>query len=619
VSAGPYADAFRRYRELGWRGTLPIGLDVGDDGVSDWRPGRKKRPPAGYTGAAGLFPDDELAARWARDERGACNIGLRLPDDLLGLDVDQYGDKRGLDRLREFRRVHGLGRLGLLDTVRSSARPAPSGIYLFRVPAGCRWVGEACPDVEVVQHAHRYAVVWPSVHPTGAGYAWWNGAAIDPPSIADERFRPLPGDWCGKLVAPSEIPADNPPAVEHRETYWSAAVDHTCRRALDALDGPGSAHEATRSSVMVLCRLESDGEPGATAALDRLAERFTATVTDRARAGDVRTAHEAAAEWRRMVEGGRERARTTERPRSVVTGPARPAAGAVATSAGEDGRLPDTFWTARAELDRIRRAAFARGRAPDAVLHVVLARLAAAVPWTLRLPGKIGSHKPLCYFGNIIGPPGAGKGDALAIAAELVPLPPWVLDVPPGSGEGLAELLYGEVNEIDPDTGKSHKVRRIVRHNAFLPLDEGRVLADVGARKGSTLVPALCSIWTGNAIGQGNADAQRYRNVPAGTYTYGLVCLFQTTTIGPLFAEIGAGLPQRFGWAHALDPAIPAPDDRPDWPGPLDWTPPPVITNGEHVLALDAGVVAEVARADHERATGAVALDPSTRTSGCTG
>jgi hypothetical protein len=77
VSAGPYADAFRRYRELGWRGTLPIGLDVGDDGVSDWRPGRKKRPPAGYHRCGRAVP--RRRARGPVGARRARRVQHRAP------------------------------------------------------------------------------------------------------------------------------------------------------------------------------------------------------------------------------------------------------------------------------------------------------------------------------------------------------------------------------------------------------------------------------------------------------------------------------------------------------------------------------------------------------------
>jgi hypothetical protein len=188
-TAGPYRDAAQQYRDLGWQGVLPVGLEVDDAGVSRWLPRRKSGPPAGYTGYDGGWPDNRQVGQWVR-RRGHCNIGLRVPDGLLGIDVDQYGQKRGLDNLVAYQRERGLPDLSLSDTIRSSARPWPSGIYWFRVPAGRRWRSEVCPGVEIVQYGHRYAVVWPSIHPEGMPYRWWCGdEEIAPPAYDDPRFR----------------------------------------------------------------------------------------------------------------------------------------------------------------------------------------------------------------------------------------------------------------------------------------------------------------------------------------------------------------------------------------------------------------------------------------------
>lgn len=179
--------------------------------------------------------------------------------------------------------------------------------------------------------------------------------------------------------------------------------------------------------------------------------------------------------------------------------------------------------------------------------------------------------------------------------------------MPPGSGEGLAELLYDDVDEIDPDSGKSRKVRKLVHHNVFLPLDEGRILGDLGDRKGSTLVPTLCAVWTGGPLGQANANRDRFRPVPRNGYVYGLVVVTQTSNAGAILDAAGTGLPQRFGWALATDPTVP--DDRPDWPGPLDWSPPPEISGGQ-LVGIAPEVAAEITAADLARVRGEVVADP---------
>jgi len=107
---GPYATAVQRYRDLGWQGALPVGLHK-ENGVSRWLPRRKSTVPTGYTGHDGRWPDDNVIRQWVK-LAGHCNIGLRFPDGVVGLDIDQYGTKRGLDNLRGFKDAHNLGGCG---------------------------------------------------------------------------------------------------------------------------------------------------------------------------------------------------------------------------------------------------------------------------------------------------------------------------------------------------------------------------------------------------------------------------------------------------------------------------------------------------------------------------
>jgi putative DNA primase/helicase len=318
VSDGPYSEAASLYRDLGWQGVIPIGLEVDDAGTSRWLPRRKSNPPAGYTGYAGAWPDNRQVGQWVR-RRGHCNIGLRLPDGFLGIDVDQYGDKRGLDQLLAYGRERDLVHLPLSDTVRSTSRgPGPSAISWLRVPEGRRWHDQPVPGVEVIQCGHRYAVVWPSVHPSGAVYQWLHqGETIDPPSPDDARFLWLPDDWVDDLTVPEPEAADHAPADEHREDDWSDDVRDLLERAADALWTAGaSAHGEARKYAMRLLRMEQEGHAGATAALDELEEVFVTVVTDPRRGGDTRTERVARDEWGRMAgAGAREKVRTTKDPK----------------------------------------------------------------------------------------------------------------------------------------------------------------------------------------------------------------------------------------------------------------------------------------------------------------
>ena len=59
--------------------------------------------------------------------------------------------------------------------------------------------------------------------------------------------------------------------------------------------------------------------------------------------------------------------------------------------------LPSAFWIARPSLAHVRQAAHSRHRSADAVLHVVLARVAAMIE-PARIDTGVGSPASLNYF-----------------------------------------------------------------------------------------------------------------------------------------------------------------------------------------------------------------------------
>lgn len=168
----PFGHAAQLYRAAGWRGTLPLPY------------GRKTPPPDGFTGAAGAWPSEADVHAWIEDDRPR-NIALRLPPGVIGLDIDAYDGRPGAETLAALERK--LGRLP--PTWRSSSRDDDphSGIRFYRVPEGVTgmWAG---PGIDVIRYAHRYAVVWPSVHPSGRVYRWYrpDGTVAAP----GEMFRP---------------------------------------------------------------------------------------------------------------------------------------------------------------------------------------------------------------------------------------------------------------------------------------------------------------------------------------------------------------------------------------------------------------------------------------------
>jgi hypothetical protein len=96
--ASPYTAAARDYLEAGWS---PIPL-----------PYKEKDPPpnkpVSFTGADGAYVTEEQLRAWlkpkARCSAGNLsyppgNIALRLPRNVIGVDVDAYGTKRGAETL----------------------------------------------------------------------------------------------------------------------------------------------------------------------------------------------------------------------------------------------------------------------------------------------------------------------------------------------------------------------------------------------------------------------------------------------------------------------------------------------------------------------------------------
>lgn len=158
--------------------------------------GKKHPPPEGVTGRDGKAISPAACGEIAR--RTPCaNIAIRLAESVVGVDVDHYGKKRGGDTLAAREAEWG----SLPPTWWSSAREAPSGIRLFLVPHGTRFVSAVGEHVETVQHTHRYVVTAPSWNPkAGTRYEWHDpsGEVGSCPEIDD--LTPLPWSWLTGLV-----------------------------------------------------------------------------------------------------------------------------------------------------------------------------------------------------------------------------------------------------------------------------------------------------------------------------------------------------------------------------------------------------------------------------------
>lgn len=270
--------------------------------------------------------------------------------------------------------------------------------------------------------------------------------------------------------------------------------------------------------------------------------------------------------------------------------------------------LPDEFWDARERLSEIRLKAWGQIAGADSVLAVVLTRIAAAVPPGLCLPATVGTEVSLGMYTALVGVVGAGKGSANGVAKKLIPdLGPAVVDErSPGSGEGLVELYLAR-ERVKGETGAARYTYRQVNTGAYLYLDEGATLSELGARKGATILPTIRSAWTGAPIGASNASSQTTRHLPGLSYSLGLVLGIQPKVTRDLMSGANAGTPQRFLWVSTLDPSMPD-DPQPD-PEPIRWEPPVLRGDGLEPMVLPTSIVKYIRAKEVAKKRGEIVLN----------
>jgi P4 family phage/plasmid primase-like protien len=306
VHRNPFAAA-PAYREKGWEGTVPVAYEG------------KTLLVKSFTGRQGKWPTDEqVARRIAKGEANGGkleNIALRLPAGIVGVDVDDYGEKKGAQSLRELEAEYG----ELPETARSSARgfDGAGGIRLFRLPAehaGAELAGAPADGIEIIQFHHRYAIVWPSVHPkTKTRYEWESGEIPElRGSGGSGDLAELPVAWVTSLRSVTTGARKNEGVSEAGEddvkAYFEAIRDGSgqmCRaveRMADRLtEGAsrerGNAHDAVNRDILALIEMGYQGHRGVASALGKGRRIFVETASDRS------TKAELTAEWRRMAAG----------------------------------------------------------------------------------------------------------------------------------------------------------------------------------------------------------------------------------------------------------------------------------------------------------------------------
>lgn len=577
-------DAANTWLAQGWH---PIPL-AGADGKA---PARR-----GMTGHEGRdLTKGKLAKAFTSTTRVQVDmLGLRMPEGVLGLDLDNYNGKQGTQSLQALCNILKVQLPGAPST---SGRTDGSEIRFYRVPPGLNWVSDALADqgggVDLIHRGYRHAKVWPSVHhSTGMVYGRtdiYPGEIATTDDDGEPWLLPVPDelpDLPGPLVAAlvGRKGADEREGIEWtnehgRDEEWAPAVD---RAWLRWANRGGDRYGAMVPVCAALVRLDSLGQAGATAALERLADEYVNSV------GDERDGW---AEWHRAVDGAIAKVASTKSTAQgqvdlverILVKPLIAQGGSVGTSSkdvmhttepGVGINLPAEFWEARPLLGQIRQAAWSRRRSPDAVLGTVLARVSALVPPSFGIPGIVGAPSTMSTFVALVGPSGAGKSSAVHLARDLVQTPTSVIgrviEHGLGSGEGLIELYMGDVETGEPGkNGRPETERQQKYQGAIVTLDEGQAMASMGGRNGSTMLSTLRTMWTGASVGQANAQRETRRKLNGGSYALGLVVGIQPSLAADLLSDIAAGTPQRFLWMSTADPLTP--DERPVWPGHLKY------------------------------------------------
>jgi len=566
------------------------------------KPGKKYPPIQAWQDAA----TDDLVqvAQWLAETN--CGIGWAMglqPNGkyLFCLDID--GDL-GADSLGQLILEHGS-----TDTFTATCQQQTGSggwHYIFESEFEVRnSASQFAPGIDIRGEGGQI-VVGPTIHPNGQAYRWVKGPKRNPPQMAPA--------WVMEHIAATQVPslATVPVSVPRGPTglmVGSWPLPHEGRTFDPASDGetPFDWLNRTFDSVACLERLGWQAmthrgtemyftRPGKDPRHGGSATLHTDTGAINIFSSSVDTIYHAVGLQGRgcvtlkpadlwMVENGvtdrseASRLIRQQMPREVgalasaptITVQGDSAAAATPSSAN----LPDEFWQKRPYLAHIRQACDNRGASADAVLGAVIARFAASIPPNYRIPALIQVESTFDHMSVLVAESAGGKSGAMGLARRLFPGPQWddmVWDAPLSTGEGLVSAFFEMVEEEDGG-GKKKFVNKKTKAAVHFGVDEMLGLVEVAGRAGATIGSVLCTAWSGGDPGQLNASADRKRvGMHEGTYRMAGVAGIQLSLGHRLLEDtfIQQGLSGRLVFFAAEDPSIIHPDERPEWPGPLD-------------------------------------------------
>jgi len=318
----PFAEAAADYLAEGWH---PFPAYHAKVSAKTSEPKRRTKAPRlkGVIGGEAIEVTPELVARWVR-EYPRSQLGLRLPRNVLGIDVDAYDGKSGGIRIRELVAAYG----PLPPTWISTSRLDGSGIRMYHVENSAAFPYDLRKGVEVIRCNGRFVMAAPSTHPnTGDRYGWIPPGARELvfdefPSALGGDLAALPASWVSGLAIEirqrPRVRDGGPDAAAGWVSGLPGGEGEPCadmRRTLDrylaefraAVETGGGRHDAALRGSHAILGDAVQGHRGAYWALVRMGRALIA-----ARGGND------GGEFRRMVEGAvaerRAEPRSTEDP-----------------------------------------------------------------------------------------------------------------------------------------------------------------------------------------------------------------------------------------------------------------------------------------------------------------
>lgn len=617
----------------GFHTTAPLLLESG------WLPmplpeGKKKPPPEGMTGAkAAAMRLAEDPHAWAQevkfylqsDNHATANTGVRLPADVLALDIDDYVNGKGVVRsgwsnLEAFAEAHGLGHpsKSLPKTIRITSRGYAdiSGQRFYRLPAQAvgegvmdQMPGEVVSGVDVLRPKHRYTIEGGSLHPDGGIYRVYDErlkkgrrellhglSSLTPGDLPE-----LPVEWVKAIISSraatlTAAPGGGEGAIttearaEAREALHEWIDEHdldvddlTRDQALSLLTLGGrravlafseqtcNNSNVTRACVRLLATLMEDvGAEGALPIVSTIDIARNLYVKNGSQA-DRPKEFDRALEWAfpiaktRVLSG--ESAMTLDEAHELIE---------------------DDFWGETEVLRSCRDFARAKLVSPDALLACAITIVASWMPPHVVLPGLRGSVAGLNFNVALAAASGGGKSAAMSAAADWLnvkPHPdsdpatdePYVTTV--STAQGLIQAYTMTQPKPKSEQTRPGELEHIqIRRSVRFEVDEIGALGAAMNAEGSMLKDFIKTMWTGSGVGTTAAEAHRVRKLEKHEYRMTIIAGVQPATADVILSGHGDGFPQRWLWVEAYDDA---PLSQEQWedaienpPAPLGWTPP---------------------------------------------